>query len=275
MNNRVRKFSFWGFTGLMSLQFVLLLLTIRTVFPTVWESQLQARALSIILVFIGMHFWNCFAEWALHRYLLHAAPFAWLRSLAVKHRHHHSLTAVRLQRHAESNDHTIVNRYPIESQEQLENAIFPRWALIAVWAVYTPFLIGLHIWSPTTPFLFGGYAAVAWSLTCYEIFHHIEHFPFEWWERRIAGPFGNVWKKVYGFHLMHHANIGCNEAISGFFGLPIADWSLGTYQQPKKIFLNGDIATARDFALPPPRRFVRRLDQLVKRREVQLQKDAQ
>jgi hemolysin III len=66
---------------------------------------------------------------------------------------------------------------------------------------------------------------------------------------------------------MHHANIGCNEAISGFFALPIPDWCFGTHHQPRELLLEGRMATAKDFAVREPRRFVRWLDRWARQRE--------
>jgi hemolysin III len=66
---------------------------------------------------------------------------------------------------------------------------------------------------------------------------------------------------------MHHANISCNEAISGFFGLPIADWVFRTYHQPRELLLEGRMATARDFAIGRPWPFVAWVDAWVRRRE--------
>ena len=86
--------------------------------------------------------------------------------------------------------------------------------------------------------------------------------------------FGVLWTKLYGFHHMHHANISCNEAISGFFGLPIADWALGTYHQPRELLLEGRMATAKDFAVPAPPRIVRWFDQWAKKRESKLMRSA-
>jgi hemolysin III len=66
---------------------------------------------------------------------------------------------------------------------------------------------------------------------------------------------------------MHHANIGCNEAISGFFGMPVPDWIFGTYHQPKELLIDGRMATAKDFAIRPPRGFVAWIDRWARRRE--------
>lgn len=266
-----KRFSFWKYGALIILQFALLVLGMRVLLPYVWATQAAAGTEAVILVFLGTHLFNCFVEWGFHRYVLHAVPIAWLGTFARKHRRHHILTPIRLRREGAGRDRTILNRYPIVSREQYESARFPKWSLAAAWGLFTPFLAGLQLCFPETPFLLGGYAAVVWSLACYEIFHHIEHLPFRWWERRIAHPrFGAIWKKVYGFHHMHHANIGCNEAISGFFGLPIADWLFRTYRNPRELLLDGQMATAKSFALPEPRRFVQRLDRWARRREKQL-----
>jgi hemolysin III len=107
----------------------------------------------------------------------------------------------------------------------------------------------------------------------YEILHAIEHLPYEWWKHATEHPrLGFMWRQLYGFHHMHHANISCNEAISGFFGLPIADWVLRTYHQPKELLLEGRVATAKDFAVPPPPGFVRWLDAWARKRESRLRR---
>ena len=129
---------------------------------------------------------------------------------------------------------------------------------------------------PGLPVLLAGYAAIAWSMTLYEILHAIEHWSYEWWRNATEHPrFGAFWRRLYGFHLMHHANIGCNEAISGFFGLPVADWCFGTYHQPKQLLLEGRIATAKDFAVRPPHRFVRWLDRWARKREARILRETQ
>jgi len=144
----------------------------------------------------------------------------------------------------------------------------PVYALGAFWVLFTPLLAVLQILWPDLPFLFGGYAAIAWSMILYEVIHAIDHWPYEWWSKATEHPrFGRFWRPLYGFHHMHHANIGCNEAIGGFFALPVPDWIFGTYHQPKELLLHDRLATARDFAIGEPRRFVRWLDRWAQRRE--------
>jgi len=200
--------------------------------------------------------------------VLHAITTRWLVYFARGHRHHHGLTPIRLQPVAAGSDRYVLNRYPIVEEEQHENSAFPPYAILAFWGLFTPLLLGLQYLLPHAPVLMGGYAAITFSMVLYEILHAFEHRPYEWWKRATEHPrTGRIWSKLYAFHHMHHANISCNEAISGFFGLPIADWVFGTYHQPRELLLEGRVATARDFAVAPPRRFVMWLDAWARRRE--------
>ena len=40
-------------------------------------------------------------------------------------------------------------------------------------------------------------------------------------------------------HLRHHADIRCNEGISGVFGIPIYDFIFGTYVDPSTLYIHG------------------------------------
>jgi len=220
------------------------------------------------LVFLGMHLFLSFFEWFFHRYVLHGVTVWWLQRFARGHRHHHSLTPIRLRQVAQGSNRFVLNEYPITRREQYPDSDFPVYALLAFWVLFTPLLASLQVLLPRLPILTGGYAAIAWSMTLYEILHAIDHWPYEWWQRAMGHPrFGAYWQRLYGFHLMHHANIGCNEAICGFCGFPMADWCFGTYNQPRELLLEGPMETARDFAVPAPRRFVRRLDRWARQRE--------
>ncbi len=263
-----KRFSIWWFSVQVVVQLGLLFVAFRLLMPNVWKSQLAAGALAIVLVFLGVHLFVCFFEWAFHRYVLHSVTARWLLTFAKAHRNHHGLTPIRLQPITEGSDRYVLNRYPITSEDQHEDSAFPIYALLAFWGLFSPLLIGLQLLFPQLPFLLGGYAAIAWSMSLYEILHAIEHHPYEWWKRATEHPrFGVVWRKLYGFHHMHHANISCNEAISGFFGLPIADWTFGTYHQPRELLLEGRVATAKDFSVPSPPRVVRWLDDWARKRE--------
>ncbi len=264
---RIRFSILWFSIGVVG-QYTLLLAATRLLLPAIWAHQLAAGGFAVLGVFLGVHLFLSFFEWGFHRYVLHSVTTRWLLRFTRAHRRHHSLTPIRLQPVTAGSDRFILNRYPIVESSQFEDSAFPVYALVAFWALFSPLLIGVQLVLPRQPILLGGYAAVTWSMWLYEILHAIEHQPYEWWKHATENPrFGIVWRKLYGFHHMHHANISCNEAISGFFGLPLADWVLGTYHQPKELLLEGRLATAKDFAVPPPPRPVRWLDGWAMRRE--------
>ena len=269
------RFSILRFTLLALLQLVLLFAGYHALFPKLWAGQLAGGVAPFVSAFLAMHLFLCFFEWFFHRYVLHGVTSRWLKRLAHEHRHHHSLTSIRLRPVEKGSDRFILNEYPITHEAQYPSSAFPAYALVAFWALFTPLLVGLQAFMPRLPVVLAGYAAIAWSMMLYEILHAIEHWPYEWWQRATEHPrFGALWRKLYGFHLMHHANIGCNEGIGGFFGFPIADWCFGTYHQPKQLLLEGRKATAKDFAVSPPRRFVRWLDRWTRKRETGILRDS-
>ncbi len=265
------KFSIFWFSLQALGQYALLLLAFRFLLSGLWAKQFAAGWFTLLLTFLAWHLFTCFFEWGFHRYVLHSVTTPWLQWFARGHRSHHGLTPIRLQPVSAGSDRYVLNRYPITEDAQNVDAAFPMYAIVAFWALFTPLLIAVQLLLPKAPVLMGGYAAITWSMCLYEILHAVEHRPYEWWKRATEHPrFGGFWRRIYGFHHMHHANISCNEAISGFFSLPIADWVLGTYHQPKELLLEGRVATARDFAVPPPPGWVRWLDAWARKRESEL-----
>jgi hemolysin III len=273
MARKHRRFSIIRFLLLTVLQVGILFFALQLAAPGIWRRQFEAGPLAIVLIFVGWHLFLSFFEWFFHRYVLHFITISWLRKFASEHRLHHSLTAVRLRPASEGSDRVILNEYPITQEEQFESSAFPFYSLTLFWLFFTPLVVGLQLLWPHLPFLLGGYAAIAWSMGLYEVLHAIDHWPYGWWRRaiehRIYGPF---WRRVYGFHLMHHANVSCNESISGFFSLPVPDWCFGTYHQPEQLLLEGRKATAKEFTIPPPYAFVRKLDRWARGREARSQR---
>jgi hemolysin III len=275
MTNVAPRFSIFWFTVQIALQFSALLVAFRFLLPGVWSNQFSHGWTGIALVFLGAHLFLCFFEWVFHRYVLHSVVSSPLELFARAHRNHHGLTSIRLQPVAAGSDRYVLNEYPIVEEEQHKDSAFPWWAYLGFLAWFSPLLAVLQWIFPTVPILLGGLIAITWSMSLYEILHAIEHLPYEWWKRATEHPrFGGMWRKVYGFHHMHHANVSCNEAISGFFGLPIADWVMGTYHQPRELLLEGRKATAKDFAVPRPPRLVQWLDGWARRRESELRRAA-
>jgi len=268
-----RPFSPWLFTVQLIGQFALLLVAMRFLTPSIWDRQVGAGVGAFVLVFLGVHLFICFFEWAFHRYVLHSVVSSWLTRFARGHRNHHALTNIQLKSNDAGPGRIVLNRYPIVDEDQHEDSAFPVYALAAFWVLFTPLLIGLQLLLPNAPVYLGGYAAITWSMAAYELFHSIEHLPYPWWKRATEHHrFGKLWRKVYGFHHFHHANVGSNEAISGFFGLPLADWVFRTYHQPQDLLLHGRIATAKEFAVRPPWPFVAWLDRWARAREAKIRR---
>ena len=265
------RFSIFWFSVQAIGQYALLLIAFRLLLPSLWARQFAAGWLALLLCFLGAHLFLCFFEWVFHRYVLHSVTAPWLGLFARAHRNHHGLTPIKLQPVAAGSDRYVLNRYPILEEAQFEDAAFPPYAIAGFWAFFTPLLVAVQLLLPTAPVLMGGYAAILFSMCLYEILHAVEHHPYEWWKRATEHPrLGAMWRKLYGFHHMHHANVSCNEAISGFFGLPIADWVMGTYHQPRELLLEGRVATAKDFAVGPPPRLVQWLDAWARKRETEI-----
>jgi len=270
-----QRFSIARYTCLALLQLAALFAVLHFAVPGLWASQVGTGPLRILLVFVAGHFFLSLFEWFFHRYVLHVVTASWLGHFAREHRKHHSLTAVRLRPTAEGSHRVILNEYPIVQEEQFENAAFPFYALAAFWAIFALPLVALQLALPHWPIILGGLAAITWSMMLYEILHAMDHWPYKWWRTAIEHPrFGGFWRLVYGFHLMHHANVGCNESISGFFSLPLSDLFFGTYHQPRELLLEGRKATAEEFTVQPPPRAVRWLDRWARGREARIQRRA-
>lgn len=262
------RFSIRRFLLLVLLQVAALVVLTHLIEPGIWQRQAARGLPAIAGCFVAFHLFLSFFEWFFHRYVLHSVTWSVLKSFAEDHRLHHSLTAVRLRPTATGSHRVILNEYPITREPQFESMAFPFYSLTAFWLLFTPLLVALQLLLPSAPVLLGGYAAIVWSLLLYEILHAIDHWPYEWWKRAVEHPrFGGLGRRLYGFHLMHHANISCNEAISGFFALPVPDWCFRTYHQPRQLLLEGRRATAEEFTIRAPFPFVRHLDRWSRRRE--------
>lgn len=239
-----------------------LLAALRLFVPDVWTIQFVAPFWKGCVAFFAVSLFNAFMEYFFHRYVLHAPAIPFLRRLYRQHTRHHALTRIaRKQGRHGRGILFIENKFPIIEPEQHEAAFFP-WYSLAVFALVLSPLLALLQWLfPSFPWFLGGFAALATSLTLYEILHAINHWPFEKWEPLITHPrWGKFWQPVYGFHLRHHAVTDCNESISGFFGLPLADWVFGTCVIPQTVYADGEEWAEEKFSSPNPRGFIRRLD---------------
>jgi hemolysin III len=254
--------SFVGLTGLLWLLAP----------EAVWQAQIETTVWRFAVVFLGISMLNCFVEYGFHRYVLHKPVASILSRFYRQHTLHHSLTRIGRRRTPGGREVPFVeNIYPVTEPEQGEASFFPWYTLVVFCAVLTPLLVVLHWIAPGLPWFLGGFTATAFSMTLYEVFHAIEHWAFERWAPLIEHPrMGWFWRKVYSFHLRHHAVIDCNEAISGFFTLPVADWVFGTFLLPKSLYVDGSEWKESEFVSPRPCALIRwvdrKTDEMVQRR---------
>lgn len=253
--------------------FLIVYFPMNWLFPGTWDRQLAAGVGRIALTVVCAHLFMCFFEYFFHRYVLHVVALDFLAPFARKHRHHHGLTHVVGVESVETGEVTVRNKYPIVEPEQHESAVFPMYALVSFWGLFTPPLVLLQWLMPHAPILIGGYLGVAWSYWLYETWHAVEHLPYDKvWGPLTSGRLGWFFRPVYGFHLMHHYEPKANEAISGFFCLPLADLTFGTFRLPRKLPLHGeplDPEVNNPVRPIPP---IRWLDQLAERSEERYRK---
>jgi hemolysin III len=238
----------------------------------IWHAQLAASPLGFAAAFVSVTMLNAFIEFFFHRYVLHKPLVSFLSRFYRQHTLHHNLTRIGRRRTPGGREVPFVeNVFPITEPEQGEASFFPWYTLIVFGAIIAPVLAIAQALAPALPWFFAGYGALAGSLFLYEVFHAIEHLPFERWVPLIESPrWGWFWRKVYSFHLRHHAVIDCNEAISGFFTLPVPDWAFGTFVLPRTLYADGSEWQPAEFKPPRPYAPIRwcdaRSDEIVRRR---------
>lgn len=235
--------------------------------PQIWSQQWDAPWWAFVAVFAGISLLNCFVEFVFHRYVLHRPAIPGLGRFYRQHTLHHALTRIARKPSREGRGLLCVeNKFPIIEPEQGEGSFFPWYSLTVFLVLLTP-LFGLLQWlAPAFPWFLGGLAALVSSLTLYEVLHALNHWPFERWAPLIEHPrWGWFWRPVYSFHLRHHAVIDCNESVSGFFGLPVADWCFGTCVIPPTLYADGEEWKPENFVAPRPRLVIRWLDHLAAR----------
>jgi hemolysin III len=229
---------------------------------SLWHTQVNAPWWTFVVAFLAVTVINAFAEFFFHRYVLHKPVLSVLSRFYKQHTLHHSLTRITRRRTSSGRELPYVeNIYPITQPEQKEASFFPWYTMAVFAAAITPILVLLSLVAPMFPWFSAGYAALACSLVLYEVFHAIEHWPFEKWAPLVENKyFGWMWRHIYSFHLRHHAVIDCNEAISGFFTFPLPDLVFGTWINPKTLYVDGGGWEPQDFRSPTPYAFIRWCD---------------
>jgi hemolysin III len=251
------KFSVTLFLITIAISLAALLGALALIAPGVWRAQLSASWGALIVVFLIVHCLNAFVEFFFHRYVLHSPLIPFLSYFYKQHTLHHALTRVGYQKAKKGKPAMpclVENRYPIVDEKQHEASFFP-WYTLAVFGLLASGLFAPVQWLlPHAPVFLGGFLALAWSLSLYELIHAAEHWPQATCDRLVSHPTqGRFWRKAYAFHLRHHADIRCNEAISGVFALPLPDLIFGTYVDPETLYRQGQQLDAREFVSPRPR----------------------
>ncbi|MCB1103189.1 MAG: hypothetical protein H7A44_06875 [Opitutaceae bacterium] len=259
---KIEEFSLplFAFTVVTTLAGIFALLAL--VFPETWAAQFRGQWWQAVVVFTSVSMLACFIEFFFHRYVLHQPLVPFLRRLYRQHTLHHGLTHITRRNCPNGRKILVVeNKFPILEPEQGEASFFPWFTLAVFGAILTPVLTGMQWLLPDYPWFLAGFLALACSLTLYELLHAINHWSLDKWLPLIEHPrWGWFWHPVYAFHLRHHAVIDCNESVSGFFGLPVADWVFNTCVIPKSIYADGTDTCDTEFTRPRPRWVIRKLD---------------
>jgi hemolysin III len=260
-------FSLPLFIATNALSLAALLAALRFALPSVWQAQLLASPGKGIAAFLLLSLLNCFIEYFFHRYVLHKPAVPFLRRFYRQHTLHHALTRIARKNTRDGRGLMFIeNKFPILDEDQHEASFFPWYTLLTFAAILAPLLCLLQWALPSFPWFFSGFAALCSSLAIYELVHAIEHWPLDVWEPLIEHPrWGFFWRPAYSFHLRHHAVIDCNESISGFFCLPLADWAFGTCLMPRSIYADGEEWSPSEFTSPKPVWPIRMLDEAADR----------
>ena len=159
-----------------------LLGALRLLVPSVWEAQILAPVWNGVAAFFALSLVNCFIEYVFHRYVLHKPAIPLLRRFYRQHTLHHALT--RIARKATRDGRGLMfieNKYPILEDDQNEASFFPWYTLVTFAVIIAPLLSLLQWGLPSFPWFFSGFAALASSLTIYELVHAIEHWSLDRW----------------------------------------------------------------------------------------------
>jgi len=271
MSNSIRKGKTRPFSVLF---FVITIITsvgaylgiLALVAPKIWQVQIQASWSLLIATFVICHLVNAFAEHLFHRYVLHTPLIPGCSYFYKSHTKHHGLTHI-----VDKKTKGIHNVYPIIEEKQHEDSYFPWYSYLAFMLVLSGPL-GLAQWLlPTAPIFLAGSLALAWTISLYEIFHALEHKPLEKWLPLLEHQNSKIrkfWRTIYAFHLRHHADTKCNEGISGFFGIPVADFVFRTWIDPNTLYPHGEQVDRQEFEPPRPVFFIRWLDEFAENQKL-------
>lgn len=221
--------------------------------PDVFRAELGQPWLIVLWTFlIGVPL--SLFEYLYHRYLLHSAVLPFMSSMQRAHGTHHGLTNVKAAVKASEPERlaTVKSEFPVEEKHQEDSMMFPLYSGLIFAAVFMITLgIPLKLLLPGQPIVLSLIFTVMLYYSAYEVWHALLHLPFDqFWGPRMKSP---MWRRVYGFHLMHHWRPTSNQAIVGFWGVALWDHLFGTHRRPENMPLDGAQVRYIDAKLRRPR----------------------
>lgn len=226
------------------------------IFPRAFREEVQRPWLVLLWTF-GLGLPLSLFEYLYHRYLLHSAVLPFMASMHRAHSTHHGLTSVKAPVTPNEPERMVpvTSEYPVEEEHQEESMMFPLWSIPIFVAVFIIILgLPVKLIFPHQPVILSLIFAVTLYLVSYEVWHAILHLPFErFWKPAMDNRvFGKMFKRMYGFHLMHHWRPTSNLAIVGFWGVAVWDHAFLTHRRPERMPLDGAEVNYHDATLKRP-----------------------
>jgi hypothetical protein len=196
-------------------------------------------------------------EYFYHRYLLHSAVLPFMASMHRAHSTHHGLTYVKapVSPNEPAKLVEVRSEFPIEEEHQEESMMFPLWSMPIFIAVLIIILgLPLKLIFPASPVLISLILNVTLYLCLYEVWHAVLHLPYErFWQPLMEARWSRrLFKRLYGFHLMHHWRPTSNLAIVGFWGVAVWDYAFLTHRRPERLPIDGAEVNYHDAKLRKP-----------------------
>ena len=247
---------FSKFFAAVAAQFAVAIAAVAIALPTIFAHEV-AHPWRIVglTVLIGLPL--SLFEYLYHRYLLHSAVLPFMASMHRAHSTHHGLTYVKAPVNPREPAMLVevTSEFPIEEPHQEESMMFPFWALSIFIAVFLILIaLPLKLMFVSQPMILSTILAVTLYYCSYEVWHAILHLPFErFWKPRMEGRFTKrLFRRLYGFHLMHHWRPSSNLAIVGFWGVALWDYAFRTHRRPERLPFAGAEVNYDDARLAKP-----------------------
>lgn len=248
----------------IGLQFAAVIAIFAFAFPNVFAKE-TVNAWHVVYWTVVLGIPLSLFEYFYHRYLLHSAILPFMASMHRAHSTHHGLTYVKapVTPNEPAKLVEVKSEFAIEEEHQEESMMFPLYSLPIFLAIFLLILaLPLKLIFPSSPVYLSLIISVTVYLSLYEIWHALLHLPFErFWQPLMEGRWTKrVFRRMYGFHLMHHWRPTSNLAIVGFWGVALWDHLFLTHRRPERLPLRGAEVNYHDAELRKPLWPVSQLD---------------